>query len=128
MSLVRGRCFLIVIFASHLAACGSVTRVTPDAAAKSLELSSVVEVPLLISVPPGVLPLRYQDADDDYFVSDQAYTKSIFGKIVAVPGGGVCRMRTSPFKIGVFIAAGSCDYHISGQPVYKLRDVAAANP
>ncbi len=90
-----------------------------------MELLSRVEAPLLVTVPPGVLPLKYQDADDDYYVSDQAYTRSIFGNIVAVPGGGVCLTRTVPVRAGVFIAAGTCDYQLHEQPMYKLHGASA---
>ena len=125
--LERIRCPLGIVLIAQLAACSSVTSVTPEAARTSLELLSTAEAPLLVSVPPGVLPLRYRDDDNDYFVSDKAYTYSIFGQIVAVPGGGVCRTRTAPFRVGVFIAAGGCDFHLSEQPMYKLHNVAAVS-
>lgn len=108
--------------AAQLAACSSITVVAPEDAKASLELLSPAEAPSLVTVPPGMLVLRYRDADNDYFVSDKAFTYSVFGKIVAVPGAGICRPHFAPFKIGVFIAAGGCDYGIKAQPSYRLHE------
>jgi hypothetical protein len=113
---------IVIVAAVALTACSTVTRVT-SSPERALKLSSVVEAPLVVTVPPGLLPLRYQDADNDYFISGQAYTKSVFGKLVAVPGGGVCVTQEMPHKVGVFIAAGSCDFHIGEQPSYMIITV-----
>ena len=112
-------CFFGISLIASLTACSSVSIVAPDTAKISLELQSPAEVPLLVTVPPGVLPLKYRDKDNDYFVSDEAYTYSVFGKIVAVPGAGICRTKVAPFVVGVFIAAGSCDFHVKEIPIIQ---------
>lgn len=115
------RCLVGSILIGLVTSCSSVEPVAPDAAKISLQLLSVAEGSFLVTVPPGILPLKFRDADSDYFVSNEAYTYSVFGKIVAVPGAGVCLTRTAPFRIGVFTAAGACDYHLTKTPAYKLQ-------